>query len=125
MKLFNQFKRYSIVGFVSTLINFGFYYLTLKFFESLLSASIIGYFMGLLNSYIFGKKWVFKSKKSNNIKTITKFIFVYGLGAILSTFTIYFLNKISLGYSTSWLIGTFLAVLNNFYGSKFFVFKNS
>ena len=125
MKLFNQFKRFSIVGFLSTLINFGFYYISYKIFESILFASIIGYFMGLINSYIFGKKWVFKSKKSNNIKIITKFIFVYALGAILSTLTIYVLNKISLGFSTSWLVGTFLAVLNNFYGSKFFVFKNS
>ena len=125
MKLFNQFKRFSIVGFASTLINFVFYKLILKIFESILFASIIGYLMGLLNSYVFGKKWVFKSKKSTNIKTITKFIFVYAVGGVLSTLTIYFLNSISFGFSSSWFVGTFLAVLNNFYGSKFFVFKNS
>lgn len=125
MKLFNQFKRYSIVGFVSTLINFIFYNLTLMVFDKILLASFVGYFIGLINSYVFGKKWVFKSKISNNIKTITKFIFVYGFGAFLSAFTIYYLNKFSLGYNTSWMIGTFLSILNNFYGSKFFVFKDS
>ena len=123
MKLFNQFKRFSIVGFLSTLFVW-FLYIAIKFLKYFIC---INYrvFYGLINSYIFGKKWVFKSKKSNNIKIITKFIFVYALGAILSTLTIYVLNKISLGFSTSWLVGTFLAVLNNFYGSKFFVFKNS
>ena len=125
MKILNQLKKYSIVGVASTLINFAAYYMILKISEWILFASIFGYFMGLLNSYIFGKKWVFKSTKSNNLKTITKFIFVYIFGAFLSSITIYILNHFGIGYYSCWFLGTFLATLNNFYGSKFFVFKNS
>ena len=124
MKLIKQFKRYSIVGACSTLINYFFYYLTFKIFGLIVIASFIGYFMGLLNSYFFGKKWVFNSNKSHNLKTISKFLIIYFIGALLNALTIYFLSKLSLNYYICWIIGTFFATLNNFYGSKKLVFND-
>tara|TARA_B100000212_G_scaffold340392_1_gene320873 strand:- start:920 stop:1165 length:246 start_codon:yes stop_codon:yes gene_type:complete len=81
--------------------------------------------MGLLNSYFFGKEWVFKSKANNNWRIILKFSLVYLLGGFLNSLTIYILNKYGFVYYISWLMGTLIAIFNNFYGSKFFVFTKN
>ena len=125
MKLFYEFKRYSIVGVFSTLINYFTFYIFLKISNLVVISSFIGYFIGLTNSYFFGKEWVFKSKIKNNFKIIFKFILVYSLGGLLNSITIYFLNKYGFVYYVSWLMGTLMAIMNNFYGSKFFVFTKN
>ena len=125
MKIIYQIKRYSIIGIFSTLINYFFYFIFFRFSGLIVLSSFVGYFMGLLNSYIFGKKWVFKSRKPNNLKTISKFLIVYFVGALLNAFTIFVLSKFGLSYYVCWLVGTVFATLNNFYGSKMFVFCDS
>ena len=125
MKIIYQIKRYSIIGIFSTLINYFFYFIFFRFSGLIVLSSFVGYFMGLLNSYIFGKKWVFKSRKPNNLKTISKFLIVYFFGALLNAFTIFVLSKLGLSYYVCWLVGTVFATLNNFYGSKMFVFWDS
>ena len=125
MKIIYQIKRYTIIGIFSTLINYFFYYILYKFSGLIVLASFVGYFMGLLNSYFFGKKWVFNSYKPHNLKTISKFLIVYFTGALLNAFTIFILSKLGFSYYVCWFIGTVFATLNNFYGSKIFVFYDS
>tara|TARA_B100000886_G_scaffold322394_1_gene265362 strand:+ start:357 stop:632 length:276 start_codon:yes stop_codon:yes gene_type:complete len=87
-------------------------------------SAAIAYIAGIINSYIFGKKWVFKQREGRHNKTFYKFIFVYFIGGLLNSLTIFFLDKLQFQYILLWFIGNGLAVMNNFLGSKFFVFKN-
>ena len=86
-------------------------------------SSAIGYISGLINSYIFSKQWVFNHKESQYDRTFYKFIIIYLIGGILNSLTIFILDKLDFQYVLSWLIGNGLAVLNNFFGSKLFVFN--
>ena len=86
---------------------------------------IIGYCSGLLTSYIFGKKWVFRL--SGNLKIINKIIFflTYMTGGIIMTIITSILEDVGLNYMLAWLIGVSYAVVNNFLGSKYLVFKEN
>ena len=89
----------------------------------------------LINKLTPGNYWLTKSMEFNRIgssgtlwylkKWITfyKFIFVYCIGGLLNSLTIFFLDKLQFQFTLSWFIGTGLAVMNNFLGSKFIVFK--
>tara|TARA_Y100000287_G_scaffold184207_1_gene184710 strand:+ start:4881 stop:5255 length:375 start_codon:yes stop_codon:yes gene_type:complete len=123
MKLERQFIKFIIIGCKSTLINYLFYLVLYKTTANILLASISGYFAGNINSYIFGKKWVFKNSKIKNNFIFFKFLMVYLFGAFLFSSTINYLSIKGLDHKIAWLIGIVFCILNNFLGSKYIVFK--
>ena len=123
MQKYKQIIRFVIVGVCSTLVNF-FVYLILYKITAKISLSVyVGYCTGLLISYAFGKKWVFRL--SGNLKLLNKILFflTYITGGIIMTLLTTFLENIGLNHKFAWLIGISYAVINNFLGSKFLVFK--
>ena len=124
MNISKQFLRFTLVGIQSTLINYFFYILIYDFTENLLIASFLGYFGGLFNSFIFGKKWVFRSLEVIRNKTIIKFVILYLFGFFIMTLIIDLLSKWGFEYRLAWCIGITFAITNNFLGSKYFVFKD-
>ena len=120
-----QFTRFIIIGFFSTFINYLFYLLSFQFLSNILYSSSIGYSAGIINSYIFGKKWVFKNKKNTSIFLIIKFLFVYLIGGIIMALIINFLFNIGVEYRLAWCIGVTFSILNNFFGSKYLVFDKT
>tara|TARA_B100000073_G_scaffold345925_1_gene356092 strand:- start:32 stop:406 length:375 start_codon:yes stop_codon:yes gene_type:complete len=123
MKLERQFIKFIIIGCKSTLINYLFYLVLYKTTANILLASISGYFAGNINSYIFGKKWVFKNSKIKNNFIFFKFLMVYLFGAFLFSSTINYLSIKGFDHKIAWLIGIVFCILNNFLGSKYIVFK--
>ena len=123
MKFEKQFIKFIIIGCKSTLINYFFYLVFYQTTYNILLASISGYIAGTLNSYIFGKKWVFKNAKIKNNFIFIKFLMVYLFGAyIFSSLTNYLFMK-GIDHRLAWLIGIIFCTLNNFLGSKYIVFK--
>ena len=120
-----QFSRFIIIGFLSTFINYFFYLLSFEFSSNILVSSSIGYSSGILNSYIFGKKWVFESKRNSSIYSILKFLFVYLIGGIVMTLIINFLFNNGIEYRVAWCFGISYSILNNFLGSKYLVFDKT
>ena len=57
--MINKLSRFIVVGFLSTLINYLVFNITYTFSGNIVLSSYLGYFLGLINSFIFGKKWVF------------------------------------------------------------------
>tara|TARA_Y100001968_G_C19373043_1_gene726129 strand:+ start:1145 stop:1525 length:381 start_codon:yes stop_codon:yes gene_type:complete len=119
-----QFSKFSLVGILSTFYNYLIYKFLYLVTDKIVFASIIGYTIGLFNSYWFGKKWVFRVQESDHKRIICNFLIVYGIGALGSSIIIYLINGLYNNYSLAWLLGTIFAVINNFVGSKYFVFKN-
>ena len=118
-----QFLRFIIVGFLSTFINYLFYLFIFKITSSILFSSSIGYSSGIVISYLLGKKWVFKSKTKTHFKNISKFLLVYFIGGIIMTIIIKFLYAYEFEYRIAWCFGMGYSIINNFLGSKFFVFE--
>ena len=118
-----QFLRFIIVGFLSTFINYLFYVFIFNMTSNILFSSSIGYASGIVNSYLLGKKWVFKSKRKSHFKNISKFLLVYFIGGIIMTIIIKFLYAYGYEYRIAWCFGMVYSIINNFLGSKFFVFE--
>ena len=124
-KFINQFKKFVIVGFGSTSMNYVTFSILYNISGLIILSSVFGYLIGLSNSYFFGLKWVFKTKSKNFKKTIIKFLIVYFIGGIFNSLTIYLLKRFNINYSILWILGNGIALMNNFLGSKFIVFRNN
>jgi putative flippase GtrA len=121
---FKEVNRFIVVGIVSNVLNFVAYVFLYKIGIVIWIASIAGYIAGLVNSLYFGKTWVFNQGKIFNIQEIIKFVFIYGFGGLGMVFIINFLdNRTVLEYRTIWFFGATYAFLNNYLGSKIFVFS--
>ena len=120
----HQIFRFIISGLISTCVNFLFYSLIYLIFKNIIFASIFGYSMGLLTSFVLAKIWVFKdNSKKKILKSFFVFCIIYFLGGLEMSLIIIFLNQLLFNHRFSWLCGTFIAALNNYLGSKYFLFK--
>lgn len=119
-----EFLRFAITGVISNLINFLIYISAYVSFESIVVASSLGYLGGLSYSYFLGRVWVFNSLGRVTSKEIFMFFLVYALGGVGMVTIIHFSDvTFGLDYRLCWFIGASFAVVNNFIGSKFFVFN--
>ena len=119
-----QIFRFIISGLISTIVNFLIYSLIYSIFKNIIFASILGYAIGLLTSFSLAKIWVFKDNAQKKIlKSFFIFCIIYFLGGLEMSLIIIFLNQLLINHRFSWLCGTFVAALNNYLGSKYFLFK--
>lgn len=74
-----QFIKFICVGILNTLIT----YITYLLFRYLSTtpeiSNLIGYIVGLINSFFWNKLWVFKEKKGSILKEATLFICIFGI----------------------------------------------
>ena len=119
-----QMFRFIISGIIASVLNFISYralYLTTK---DLFFASIFGYCIGIVISFIFAKLWVFKVSSSQNlIKSFSLFCLIYCFGGIEMSLVIIFLDRLIENYKIAWLFGALIGSLNNYLGSKYLSFK--
>ncbi len=119
-----QILRFILVGLLSTGLNFLVYKTIYIFSSNIIFSAIFGYFVGLLNSFLFTSKWVFSNYKSIRVdKAFLLFTLIYVLGGIEMTITINVIYKITEQHNIAWLFGAGLAASNNYLLSKYFIFK--
>ena len=131
MKLYKFFKinnkqifRFLISGVIASSFNFISYRALYLIFKNILFASLIGYCVGILVSFVFAKFWVFKNSSNQPLlKSFFLFCVIYFLGGIEMSLVIVFVNRLIENYKIAWLFGAFIGSLNNFLGSKYFSFK--
>ena len=115
--------KFGIVGICSSFYNYITYIILYFLSGKIILASIVGYSVGLFNSFQLGKKWVFRVNSSNNKKLIISFLLVYAIGCLVSSIIIFTINRVYGTYNIAWIFGTSYSVVNNFIGSKFIIFK--
>ena len=119
-----QIFRFLISGLIASTFNFISYRALYLIFKNILFASISGYCLGILISFIFAKNWVFKNSSSQPlIKSFSLYCFIYFLGGMEMSLVIVFINNLIENYKIAWVFGAFIGSLNNFLGSKYFSFK--
>ena len=123
MKLEKQFIKFIIIGCKSTLINYCLYFILYKTTYNIILASSSAYLAGNVNSFIFGKKWVFKNSVIKNNFIYIKFLMVYLFGGYLFSAITNYLSIKGIDHRVAWLIGISICAVNNFLGSKYIVFK--
>ena len=119
-----QILRFILSGLIATGINFIVFNSLYLILKNILIASLIGYFAGLVTSFTFAKVWVFRRKSNQRlIKSLSIFCFIYFLGGLEMTLITILLNQLVNNYKLAWFIGASIGALNNYLGSKLFLFK--
>ena len=119
-----QIFRFLVSGLIASSLNFISYRALYLIFKNILFASISGYCVGILVSFIFAKFWVFKDSSSQPLlKSFSLFCLIYFLGGLEMSLVIVSLNRLIENYKIAWVFGAFIGSLNNFLGSKYFSFK--
>jgi len=116
--------RFLASGFIATSFNFISYQAIYLIFKKILFASIFGYGTGILVSFVLAKSWVYNNRSNQPLlKSFSLFCFIYFLGGIEMSLVILFLDRLIENYNIAWVFGAFVGSLNNFLGSKYFLFK--
>ena len=119
-----QVFRFLVSGIIASSLNFISYRTLYLIFKNILFASISGYCVGVLVSFIFAKSWVFQNSSNQPLlKSFFLFCLIYFLGGIEMSLVIVFLNRLIENYKIAWVFGAIIGSLNNFLGSKYFSFK--
>jgi len=119
-----QFIKFLFVGLLNTSIAYCVFHIFFNFFNfHYNSSATIGYFIGILNSYIWNKYWTFKSKKTIKAE-LTKFIIVYLFSYTLNIVTLtVFVEIINIIPEIGEIVGIGFATVISFFGMKYYSFK--
>lgn len=126
---FKRLSKFSCVGGLNTLIDFGVFSLLNSLFGiNYIISQVISYSSGTLNSFILNKFWTFKDTKTNKktTKEIIQFIVVNSasLGVSLIGLSILLKNN-SMNPFIAKIISMVLAQVVNFLGYRFWVFGST
>lgn len=119
-----KFIKFGLVGVLNTGITiFSYAILVYVFKMYFILANIIAYFLGMINSYIWNKNWVFKVKESHfliYIKFVVVNIFVLGLNT-LGLFILVDIYEINKMISQILVVG--ISTIINFLLTKLWTFS--
>ena len=119
-----EILRFFVSGVIASSFNFISYSALYLTFKNILFASIVGYCIGIIVSFIFAKLWVFKNISTQAlVKSFSLFCLIYFFGLIEMSLVILFLNRLIENYKIAWLFGALIGSINNYLGSKFLLFK--
>ncbi|WP_139356156.1 GtrA family protein [Clostridium felsineum] len=122
-----QISRFSAVGVINTLIDFVMFTL----FNSVIGvgysiSQVIGYGSGVINSFIFNKKWTFSDKagKKKLHKELIRFIFINVITLLVTLVSMnLFVKGLGINVYVAKILVTLIAQAINFLGYKILVFS--
>lgn len=119
-----QLIKFGIVGVSNTLLTAIVIWIMLKKLNtSDYLANITGYIVGLINSFIWNRKWTFQSK-SNVSSTFVKFIVIFALSYLFQLGALYLLlNFTTIDSYICQLMSMAAYTGSNFVLNKFYTFK--
>lgn len=123
-KILQQFLKYSIVGVSNALIGFGTMFFLYNFLKvNYIIANTIGYIFGLINSFMWNKRWTFQSGNHYS-KEIFRFILVFiasyisNLAFLVTLVEIFGLNK-----NISFILSSVIYVIVGFTANREWTFS--
>lgn len=120
-----QFVKFAIIGISNTLLTAITIWVALKVFGfSDYFSNIIGYIVGLINSFIWNRKWTFKS--SSKVRdTLFKFIVTFAVSYLFQLGNLYLLlNFTYIDPFLCQLLSIGVYTCFNFVLNKYYTFKN-
>ena len=121
--LSKEFILFALVGVSNTVINFIVYTILVTISMPYLLANVIGYGVGMINSYLLNKYFVFQ-KKEGDSSVFLKFVLVNIITVTVHSILLYFFvsifgwHKI---YSQAFV--TIITLVINYLGNKLWTFK--
>ena len=119
-----QFLRFCTVGLGNTAVDFNVFFLLNLGGVPYLLAQAISYSAGVINSFIFNRKWTFRVERKANLLEATSFFIVNGLSLLTSFGMLAVLHDVN--HLNLWLgkcLATGAAIVVNYIGSRLWVFN--
>lgn len=119
-----RFLKFLMVGVMNTAVTF-FCYSILRFFQiAPITCNAVGYICGVVNSFIWNKKWVFRTKKTNIYREAISFLIVFLLCYFIQfwTFSI-MLDRFHINDYIAQLLGMIVYTILNYTLNKLFSFN--
>ena len=125
METIKQAVKYGVVGLSKTLITMIVIWVMMKGLgcqEGL--SNLTGYVAGLLNSFIWNKKWTFKGSSTGWFRGAFRFMVAFGVCYALQYGLVLVLNeRLTIDHYYNHLIGMLFYTAINFLANKFYTFK--
>jgi putative flippase GtrA len=119
MKELFRFIRFGIVGVMNTLITIISFWILNKIGMVYITANIISYLIGVVNSYFFNSRWVFKVDSKKSSRGVRFLIINLIVLAINTGLLILFVDKVGLNkYIAQIFVIVICMVLNYFLNRK-------
>lgn len=120
-----QFLKFVSVGIINTLVSLLVIYLCMELGVNYKLSNLFGYIAGVINSFVWSKIWVFKSRDASVIKESVKFSFTFLICyTIQYLILLLFAEKLQINKYLSQLIAMGVYTVINFLMNKFFTFRN-
>ena len=120
-------SRFSMVGVANTLVDFAMFTMVHSIFAvNYTGSQALGYSFGVVNSFIFNRKWTFEDRRASKktFNELLQFISVNLLSLIITMVAINLLVKsLNLNVYVSKIIVTIIAQITNFLAYKLWVFN--
>lgn len=116
--------KFGVVGVVNSLITLSIIFMLMKIFNvSYIISNVLGYLFGIINSFIWNKKWTFQSS-GNSRREMLVFFILFGVCYLLQLAALVIIAEV-LGVPEEYSQVLALAVytVTNFMGNKFITFK--
>ena len=123
---FNQLFKYSVVGIFNTIIGLTVIYFCFNILSfNYIFANIIGYACGLVNSFIWNKKWTFKSTKHYSTEIIP-FLTVFGVSYLTNLLAVIIsVELIGIHPNISQILGIVAYSSTNFLINRYWTFSET
>jgi len=122
--LFVQGSKFLLVGVLNAVIGLGIIYSTYNLLGlNYKLANVLGYGCGIVNSFIWNRKWTFRSKKDPKPQ-ILLFFLMFGISYGLNLgATVLCVEVIGIPPNFAQLAGIFCYTVSNFFGNKYITFR--
>lgn len=126
-RVVRQFVKFGIVGLSSTVIDWGIYlFLTRIFGIFYLMAKMLSFSVAVLNSYIWNRRWTFRSNDPQKLKQFIKFLTISLVGLVINSTIMYIaVEHLKLNDIYGLFLATAIVLSWNFLANKFYTFKES
>ena len=118
-----QFVKFCIVGILNTALTLGVIFVLMRGFAvNYVLANMIGYVLGLVNSFLWNKTWTFRSTGSLGRESVA-FLAVFGVSYAIQLGALVLLKETcNLHVEVAQVVSMVIFSAVNFLGNKFFSF---
>lgn len=121
--LIGQLARFILVGLLNTIVGYGVYFISLLY-VNYLAALIISHIVGVSFSYIWNRRWTFKSKGNKGVELL-RFESVYLAGLAINMAMLYALvGRMGFDPRIVQLVLLPLVTVLTFLGHRYWSFKS-
>ncbi len=127
MPIAGEFLRFIVVGVLSTIVNYGVFYVLLRGFDvSYLIASAAGFLSGVGVGYRLNKSWTYAHQGRSSLALTMKYLAIYAVSLALGlAFLAELVNSLGLDARLANVLTIGLTTMTNFIGTKFWVFRKT